>query len=279
MDHVICPFCGRPEQLDLLEFWPADRTFLLETCCEDLQEAINLGLNDDPQWATRLLRHLGVEEIAGHRLRRLTDNGCGGMILDWQLVIRDIAFAAAKNFIDKHHEHCGPPVTWRFGASVWNGSTMIGVATVGNPVARGLCHRGTLEVNRLCIRRDIPSALNWNAASMLYGWCAREAARRGWAHIVSYIREDEDGTSLQAAGWTKEATVRGRGWHSNRRNRSNRNAYINKTRWGRSLNKRHPPKHLTNPVNMADRPGDPFIELFAGMPDGHEPMPEPRRGF
>jgi len=157
------------------------------------------------------------------------------MVLDWQLRLRGISFAAARSFIARHHSHCGPPAAWRFGSSVLNGTTLIGVVMVGNPVARLLCGRGTLEVNRLCIRRDVPRALAWNAASMLYSWSAREVARRGWSHIVTYTRADENGTSPRAAGWTKEATVRGRGWHSARRRRSNRNGFIDKVRWGRTL--------------------------------------------
>jgi len=83
--------------------------------------------------------------------------------------------------------------------------------------------------------RDVPAALRWNAASMLYGWCAREAQRRGWRKIITYTRADEPGTSLEAAGWTREANVRGRGWHSVRRRRSNRNSWIDKVRWSRTF--------------------------------------------
>lgn len=102
-------------------------------------------------------------------------------------------------------------------------------------MARTLCGQGVLEVNRLCIRRDVPSALAWNIASQLLGWAAREAARRGFLRIVTYTRADEPGTSLIAAGWTCEARVRGRGWHGRGRARSNRNGWIDKLRWGRVL--------------------------------------------
>ena len=128
---------------------------------------------------------------------------------------------------------------------------MLGVVTVGNPVAPALCSRGMLEVNRLCIRRDVPRALAWNAASMLYGWSAREAERRGWSHIVTYTRADEDGASLVAAGWQREAIVRGRGWHSSRRQRTNRNGWIDKVRWGRTLRPKTPPSQHPR---AADRP-------------------------
>jgi hypothetical protein len=232
-----CLFCGEPERVDIFEIW-SSHEFMLEACCEGRHETVVREMADDPAWARALLRRLGVEDFTGHRLRRLADDGCCGMVLDWQLELRDIGFGLARRFIDRHHAHCAAPVTWRFGQSCWNGATMIGVVSVGNPVARALCSQGALEVNRLCIRRDIPRALAWNAASMLYGWSAREAERRGWSRIVTYTRADEDGGSLIAAGWTPEATVRGRGWHSGQRARANRNAFIDKTRWGKALHPR-----------------------------------------
>ena len=108
--------------------------------------------------------------------------------------------AQTRAFIARHHAHCAPPVMWRFDAAIYNGNTMLGLAIVGNPVAPGLMLRGILEVNRLCLRRDLPDALRWNAASMLYGWCAREARRRGWRKIITYTRADEPGTSCVLPG-------------------------------------------------------------------------------
>lgn len=80
---------------------------------------------------------------------------------------------------------------------------------------------------------------------------AREAARRGWSHIVTYTRADENGASLTAAGWKREATVRGRGWHSAQRSRSNRNGFIDKVRWGRTL--RPTPRSAPTDVPMRFR--------------------------
>ena len=169
----------------------------------------------DPEWAKAFMQSLAIEEICGHRLRRVADDGGNALILDWQLdLTAGVTFQQAKSFIQQHHHHCRAPVTWRFRQGIFNGRTLIGVAVVGNPVAPGLNGRGVLEVNRLCLRRDLPDALRWNAASMLYGWCAREAARQGWRKIITYTRADERGTSLCAAGWKMDGRVRGRGWHS-----------------------------------------------------------------
>ena len=232
-----CPWCGDAETLHILEIWDSHE-FMLEACCFARHEQVVADMADDPTWARAVLRRAGVEELTGQRLRRVADDGGYAMLLDYQLELCPVTFEAARAFVARHHRHCAPPVTWRFGQSVRNGRTALGVVVVGNPVAPALNGRGLLEVNRLCIRRDVPRALAWNAASMLYGWAAREAERRGWSKVVTYTRADEDGTSLIAAGWVKEAVTRGRGWHSEQRRRSNTNAFIDKVRWAKALKPR-----------------------------------------
>lgn len=234
-----CLFCDQPKRAEIFEVWGHE--FMLTACCEGLHEQIVADMNDDPKWARDFVRSIGIEHLCGYTLRRVGDDGCCGLVLDWQLRLKPIATDTVRRFIARYHTHCGVPVTWRFHNAVFNGATLIGVAIVGNPVAPALMKRGILEVNRLCVRRDTPAALRWNAASMLYGWCAREAERRGWAKIITYTRADEDGTSLEAAGWKREATVRGRGWHSSRRRRSNRNSWIDKVRWSRTFASRRSP--------------------------------------
>lgn len=232
--QATCVFCGELEQVGVADVW-ADGTFQLACCCETMHDTVVCEMADDPVWARALLRHAGVEALTGHRLRRVADDGGCTMLLDYQLELRPVTFRVARAFVARHHQHCGPPVTWRFGVAINNGFNHLGVVMVGNLVARALNGRGVLEVNRLCIRRDVPRALAWNAASMLYGWAAREAGRRGWTRIITYTRADEEGTSLRAAGWNPEASVRGRGWHGQDRNRSNTNSWIDKVRWGKSL--------------------------------------------
>jgi len=166
-----CLFCGEPERGDLFEAW-SSHEFMLECCCEGTHETVTRQMADDPAWARTLLQQIGVEEITGYGLRRLADDGCCGILLDRRLELRAVSFATAWTFIGRHHSHCSAPAGWRFGKDCWNGGTMI---SVGNPVARGLCKRSVLEVNRLCIRRDIPQALAWNAASKPYGRRTREA--------------------------------------------------------------------------------------------------------
>ena len=90
----------------------------------------------------------------------MAETGCGQLLLDWKLEIRPVSFAAAAGFVRRHHVHNAAPVAWRYGAAIANGPTrLLGVVMVGNSVARGLMGRGTAEVNRLCIRRDVPRVL------------------------------------------------------------------------------------------------------------------------
>lgn len=221
--------------LELAEAW-SDHAFMLETCCLASHEAASHSMADDPGWARGLLRRLGAEELlSGGRLRRVADDGCGQLLLDWNLVVRPVRFAVAAGFVRRHHVHCGAPTAWRFGACITNGPTLLGVVMVGNPIARSFNGRGMVEVNRLCVRRDVPAALRWNACSRLYAWACKEAERRGFVRVITYTRADEDGASLRAAGWTKEARVRGRSWNSRTRARADRGPPVDKDRWSRAL--------------------------------------------
>ena len=255
----VCSYCGNPEMIEIADIWVGGE-FQLQYCCDAMYEITVQEMADDPVWARAVLQRADVEHLTGHRLRRLADDGGCTMLLDYKLDLRPIVFSAARAFVARYHDHCRAPVAWRFGMSVFNGYVMVGVVMVGNPVARALNGRGILEVNRRCIRRDLPRALAWNAASKLYGWAAREACQRGWSKIITYTRTDEDGTSVAAAGWEQEAVTRGRGWHSKQRPRSNTNAFIDKIRWCKHLRVRLPasfnrrPGMLPPTPNLMDRP-------------------------
>jgi DNA modification methylase/ParB-like chromosome segregation protein Spo0J len=77
-------------------------------------------------------------------------------------------------------------------------------------VNRHLDTGDTVEVNRLCT----PENATKNVASMLYAAARRSAKELGYRRILTYVRAEEDGTSLKAAGWqiTKER-VRESYWH------------------------------------------------------------------
>lgn len=121
--------------------------------------------------------------------------------LDYGLRLRPISFAEAKEFIEEHHRHCGPPVGRQYGAAVSNGAEMVGVMTAGRPVSAELARQGCVEVNRVCVRATTPAALVTNACSMLYGYACREAFRRGHDRVVTYTLSTERGPPLRAAGF------------------------------------------------------------------------------
>ncbi len=231
----ICWFCGEPEVLEIFDIW-VDGTYALETCCGALLERIGADMADDPAWARDLLRRLGAELLTGQRLRRVCDDTGTVTLLDCKLEVRPVSFRDAAAFVAAHHSHCGPPLMHRFSLGVWNGKRLMGVAMVGNPVARALMGRNLVEATRVCVRRDTERMLRDGCCSKLYAAAAHSAERAGHGKIITYLRADEEGTSIRAAGWVKEAVVPGRGWHSARRQRSNgNNAFVAKVRWSRTL--------------------------------------------
>ncbi len=262
-----CWFCGEPEMLEIGEIWTS-HDLSLNTCCGSLLRSVSAEMHADPKWARELLRRLGAEALTGRRLRRVCDGDGGVPMLDYKLEVRPISFRDASAFVRLHHAHCRSPTTWRFGASLFNGWTVVGVVMVGNPVAQAFMGRGMVEVNRLCTRRDLPPMLRADACSKLYSWSATEAGKRGFSRIISYTRADEDGASLRAAGWTPDCTVRARSWHGGTRKRSNANAQIGEIRWSRTLRpklKAPVEPHHRQPVAVPDwmRMGDADLTPFA----------------
>ncbi len=108
---------------------------------------------------------------------------------------------------------------------------MVGVVQIGRPNARALCDGRTLEVIRLCTD-GTP-----NACSYLYAVAARIAAEMGYSKIITYILDSEDGTSLRAAGWHKEADIRGHNWNCTSRPRKTTAPTCDKQRWAKALRK------------------------------------------
>ncbi len=129
-----------------------------------------------------------------------------------RLELVPITFEDAKAFIEQHHRHHLPPRFWKFGIGVALGERLVGVVTVGRPVARFLDDGWTLEVNRCCTD-GTP-----HAASNLYAAAWRAARAMGYRRLITYTLVEEPGTSLRAAGWRTVYQTRGDTW--NRRNRA-----------------------------------------------------------
>jgi len=128
-----------------------------------------------------------------------------------------VTFAQAKEFITDWHRHNRPPVGHKFSIGVaTDDGLLVGVATVGRPVARSYDDGLTLEVNRTATD-GTP-----NANSMLYGAAWRAAKALGYQRLITYTQADETGASLRAAGWRVIAQRSARkGWDAASRPRDN----------------------------------------------------------
>lgn len=143
--------------------------------------------------------------------------------------IRPVTFRFAQAFVGEHHRHCRPPVGGRFALALYEGTTPLGVAVAGRPVARHLDDGLTVEITR-CTTSGAR-----NACSQLYGAVVRVAQAMGYLRVVTYTRADEPGSSPRAGGFTREDDVRAESWSRDERPRQLDLAPVAKVRWVRYL--------------------------------------------
>lgn len=107
----------------------------------------------------------------------------------------------AKRFVGRHHRHNRPPQGGLFAVGVQCDEELVGVGIAGRPVARKLDDGLTAEIVRVATdgRR--------NACSMIYGALRRAADALGYRRLVTYTLSSEPGSSLGAAGFTRDADV------------------------------------------------------------------------
>jgi hypothetical protein len=144
-----------------------------------------------------------------------------------QLRIVPVTFRQACAFIAEHHRHHRPPRGMKFAVGVARGGRLVGVATIGRPVARVLDDRVTVEVTRACTLGDP------GANSMLYGAAWRAARALGYHRMITYTQHGESGASPRAAGMIPVAELPARpGWTTPSRPRSDcETDGIARTRW------------------------------------------------
>jgi hypothetical protein len=133
-----------------------------------------------------------------------------------------------EDFIAQHHRHHLPPVGWVFHVALARGEKIVGVATIGRPVARRLDNGFTAEVTRVCTL-DVPEARH--AASKLYAMAWRIARQMGYKRLISYTLAEETGTSLIAAGWRALYQTPGHSWDCPSRPRVDKHPLGRKTLW------------------------------------------------
>lgn len=129
--------------------------------------------------------------------------------------IRPTTFRLACDFVDALHRHHKRPQGHKFSLCLMDGSKVVGVVIVGNPVER---KHGPFvaQVTRLCTD-GTP-----NACSMLYSAARRVCAAMGYEKCSTFIGENEPGTSLVAAGWIEVSRTTGKSWSVPTRIRSNK---------------------------------------------------------
>lgn len=231
-----CGGCGEPLEVDVWEYYPEEHAFQVMTCCEGSYEETLEAMEEwtRADWQQWFADSIGLAIRTVHTTVDKTD-GLGWQ-LDLGLEVREITQADAFAFIDRHHEHNERPQGWRFGAAIYNGPTLLGVVTVGRPVSRRIDQTHVVEVTRLCLDRRLSAGLAEHACSKLYAWAAREAEKRGHARIITYTLTSESGTSVQAAGWQRDAaTPASKGWSRRTRQRTTPTPTEAKVRWAKTL--------------------------------------------
>jgi len=119
------------------------------------------------------------------------------------LELQPIDWEEACIFIGENHRHHLPPQGWKYGIAVNDGEKIVGVVTVGRPVARHLQDGWTLEVTRCCTDGTK------HACSMLYAAAWRAAKAMGYKRLLTYTLDTESGISLRAAGWVNVSEILG----------------------------------------------------------------------
>jgi hypothetical protein len=142
-----------------------------------------------------------------------------------RLQLQPIDFDEACKFIAEHHRHHLPPVGWKFGVAANDGEKVVGVITVGRPVARMLDDGYTLEVTRCCTDGTR------NAPSMLYGAASRATFALGYKRLITYTLRTEPGTSLKSANWREIGVAGGGSWNRIDRPRIDTHPTEQKTLW------------------------------------------------
>ena len=143
-----------------------------------------------------------------------------------KLELVPITVSDAASFVNQHHRHHPAPQGALWAVAVARAGAVVGVAMVGQPVARGLADEWTAEVRRVAVLDG-----EQNACSKLYGACWRAARALGYRRLVTYTLASEPGTSLLAAGWVVVAEVTGRSWDCAARPRVDKHPTQDKLRW------------------------------------------------
>ena len=107
-----------------------------------------------------------------------------------------ITLKTAREFVQEHHRHNDPQKGHKFSIGLTVDEELVGVVTVGRPIARALDDGFTAEVTRCCVLEN-----ERNANSKLYAAAIRAARAMGYRRMVTYTLPEESGASLKVVGF------------------------------------------------------------------------------
>ena len=110
------------------------------------------------------------------------------------MIIYRCPLSTANYYIGLWHRHSGMVVGAIFCLAAYKRGVLVGVATIGRPVARLLDDGQTWEVTR------VATDGTKNACSALYAEARRRARMNNIPRLITYTREGESGSSLKALG-------------------------------------------------------------------------------
>lgn len=149
-----------------------------------------------------------------------------------------LELSQANAFVASFHRHHEPVHRDKFRIGCSLDGKLVGVAQIVRPVSRYLDDGKTVEVVRLCTdgTKDV--------CSFLYAKAARIAKEMGYKRIITYILEDEPGTSLTAAGWRQDFITSGGKWSRPSRPRNTTAPTVPKKRYVKILQEDDDDFHL-----------------------------------
>lgn len=122
-----------------------------------------------------------------------------------------VSRSEASAFVRRFHRHHKPAVGDVFRVAAHDGTEIVGVATVGRPVARMLDDGRTLEINRLCVEEGTgtPRVYSWGPVAGPPGRWGTGASSRTRSSPRAAPRCARRATRSSASGPTRTGTARG----------------------------------------------------------------------
>lgn len=153
---------------------------------------------------------------------------------------KPITIKAANEFIKSFHRHHRPTIRnsgkWALAAMNSN-DEMVGVVIAGNPLSPNYMDGYTIELTRLCVKKDAPKG----TCSFLLSRCCKLWRTMGGKKVLTYTLDSESGSSLKGAGWKLAGIVKPHNRWTNRTKvdgieRSHLQVYeVTKHRWEKEL--------------------------------------------